>query len=68
MAALRGESVWRVPVGADGTAGTPTRHVQGTYGRIRDIRFVGGRAWVTTSNNTGTDRLISLPLSALGVG
>ena len=31
------------PVNADGTAGTPTRHLQGTYGRMRDIRFVDGR-------------------------
>ncbi|GAA5024350.1 hypothetical protein GCM10023258_16320 [Terrabacter aeriphilus] len=66
MAALRGQSVWRVPVDADGTAGTPTRHLQGTYGRIRDIRFVAGRAWVTTSNNDGADRLISLPLADVG--
>ena len=68
MAALRGESVWRVPVNADGTAGKATRHLHGTYGRIRDILFVGKRAWITTSNNTGTDRLISLPLSDVGAG
>jgi glucose/arabinose dehydrogenase len=68
MAALRGQSVWRVPVKADGTAGTPTRHLQGTYGRVRDIHFVGDRVWITTSNNDGADRLISLPLSAVGVG
>jgi glucose/arabinose dehydrogenase len=66
MAALRGQSVWRVPVRADGSAGTPTRHLEGTFGRIRDIHFVGGRVWITTSNNTGADRLISLPLSAVG--
>jgi len=66
MAALRGQSVWRVPVNADGSAGTPSRHLQGTYGRIRDIHFVGSRVWVTTSNNDGADRLISLPLSAVG--
>jgi hypothetical protein len=60
--------VWRVPVNADGTAGKATRHLHGTYGRIRDILFVGKRAWITTSNNTGTDRLISLPLSDVGAG
>ncbi len=54
------------PVNADGSAGTPTRHLQGTYGRIRDIRFVDNRVWVTTSNNDGADRLLSLPLSAVG--
>jgi hypothetical protein len=60
--------VWRVPVDAAGSAGRPTRHLQGTYGRIRDIHFVGGRVWVTTSNNNGADRLVSLPLSSVGVG
>jgi glucose/arabinose dehydrogenase len=68
MAALRGQSVWRVPVNADGSVGTPTRHLQGTYGRIRDIRFVDNRTWITTSNNDGADRLISLPASAVGAG
>ncbi|HET7397750.1 MAG TPA: PQQ-dependent sugar dehydrogenase [Intrasporangium sp.] len=65
LAALRGQSVWRVPVRAGRLSGAPTRHLQGTYGRIRDIRFVGGRAWILTSNASG-DRLVSLPLSAVG--
>jgi glucose/arabinose dehydrogenase len=65
LAALRGQSVWRVPVGKDGSAGTPTRHLQGTYGRVRDIRFVDGRAWILTNNGTD-DRLMSLPLSDVG--
>ena len=59
LAALRGQSVWRVPLNPDGSAGTPTRHLQGTYGRIRDIRFVGSRVWITTSNNDRADRLLS---------
>lgn len=67
MAALRGQSVWRVPVGSDGQVGTPTRQLNGTYGRIRDIRFVSGRAWILTSNGSD-DRLVSLPLSAVGAG
>ncbi|MGW5238844.1 PQQ-dependent sugar dehydrogenase [Monashia sp. NPDC004114] len=66
MAALRGQSVWRVPLDADGTAGTPTRHLEGVYGRIRDIKFVGGRAWILTSNGSD-DRLLSLPVAAVGV-
>lgn len=66
IAALRGQSVWRVPINADGTAGTPTRHLEGTYGRIRDVRFVEGRPWILTSNG-GNDRLISLPPADLGV-
>lgn len=68
LAALRGQSVWRVPVEADGTAGRPARYLQGKYGRIRDIRFVGDRVWITTSNNDRQDRLISLPLAAVGAG
>ena len=66
MAALRGESVWRVPVNADGTVGESRRLLEGTYGRVRDIAFVAGRAWITTSNNDGDDRLISVPLADVG--
>ncbi|WP_347353402.1 PQQ-dependent sugar dehydrogenase [Intrasporangium sp.] len=66
IAALRGQSVWRVPIRADGSAGSPTRHLEGTYGRIRDVRFVQGRAWILTSNGAN-DRLVSLPPAALGV-
>ena len=68
LAALRGQSVWRVPIDANGTAGRPSRYLQGKYGRIRDIRFVGDRVWITTSNNDRQDRLISLPLAAVGAG
>ncbi|MGN6752567.1 MAG: PQQ-dependent sugar dehydrogenase [Intrasporangium sp.] len=66
ICALRGQSVWRVPIDAHGTAGTPTRHLEGTYGRIRDIHFVQGRAWILTSNG-GNDRIVSLPPSDVGV-
>ena len=38
---------------------------EGTYGRVRDIRFVDGRAWILT-NNGDDDRLMSLPLSDVG--
>ncbi|MEO7752356.1 MAG: PQQ-dependent sugar dehydrogenase [Terracoccus sp.] len=66
LAALRGESVWRVPL-ADGRAGTPQRLLQGRFGRLRDVRFVDDRVLLLT-NNGETDRLVSLPLSDLGVG
>jgi glucose/arabinose dehydrogenase len=66
LAGLRGESVWRVPLTAAGRAGTPVRYLEGRYGRIRDIRFVSGRAWILTSNG-GDDRLISLPAASVGV-
>lgn len=65
LAALRGVSVWRVPLRGDGSAGTPERYLDGTYGRVRDIRFVAGRAWILTNNGTD-DRLVSLPPSDVG--
>ena len=67
MAALRGQSVWRVPIQANGTVGEPQRKLHGTYGRIRDVLFVGGRLWLTTSN-VSDDKLISVPLSDVGAG
>lgn len=68
LAALRGESVWRVPITAEGTAGTPQRFLEGTYGRIRDVHFVSAdRVWILT-NNGDDDRLVSLPASAVGAG
>ena len=66
LATLRGQSVWRVPLTAQGTAGTPKRFLDGIYGRIRDITFVNDRAWILTSNGDN-DRLISLPGSAVGL-
>lgn len=67
MAALRGQSVWRVPIRSDGSTGTPERHLEGELGRIRDVLFVSGRLWLLTSNGTD-DRLMSLPPSAVGAG
>ncbi|MDC5698852.1 PQQ-dependent sugar dehydrogenase [Intrasporangium calvum] len=67
MAALRGQSLWRVPIDADGSAGRAERLLEGTYGRIRDVQFVAGRVWLTTSNGSD-DRLVSLPLADAGVG
>lgn len=67
MAALRGQAVWRVPIRADGTAGEPERKLHETYGRIRDVLFVAGRLWLTTSNGED-DRLISVPLEDIGAG
>jgi glucose/arabinose dehydrogenase len=71
LAALRGESLWRVPVSGT-TAGTPRRLLHGTYGRLRDaVLAPDGRLWVLTSNTfRGTpgprdDRLIAFPLATL---
>jgi glucose/arabinose dehydrogenase len=55
MAALRGESLWRIPL-RDGAAGEPTRLLRGDYGRLRDA-IVGpdGRLWVLTNNTSRGD-------------
>lgn len=70
IAALRGESVWRVPVtgsGDDVRTGTPERIWQGRYGRIRDVSAApDGTLWVVTSNTfrgtprDGDDRIVVL--------
>ena len=47
LAALRGESLWRVPL--DG--GEPQRLLHGEYGRVRDVAVApDGRLWLLTSN------------------
>lgn len=70
MSALRGETVWRIPLGADGAVGTPVRTIEG-YGRIRAVVATpdGSALWVTTSNRDGRgspgqddDRILVVPL------
>ncbi|GAA2733107.1 PQQ-dependent sugar dehydrogenase [Pedococcus aerophilus] len=71
MAALRGESLWRIPVSGNG-AGTPERLLQGEYGRMRDaVLAPDGRLWVL-SNNTSRgggaeddDKLLAIPFDDL---
>ena len=71
MAALRGESLWRIPVSGN-VAGEPQRLLQGEYGRLRDVVVApDGRLWVL-SNNTSRgsgapddDRLLAIPLDDL---
>ena len=69
LAALRGESLWRIPLDANGSAGTPQRLLQGTYGRLRTVVVApDGRLWLVTSNTfrgtprPGDDRIIALRL------
>lgn len=51
VAALRGESLWRVPLEADGAAGEPQRLLEGEYGRLRTVTVApDGRLWLLTSN------------------
>jgi glucose/arabinose dehydrogenase len=66
MAALRGESLWRIPVSRAG-AGEPVRLLNGRYGRLRDAQIApDGRLWVLTSNTfrgdpaPDDDRLVAL--------
>lgn len=71
MTALRGESLWRIPLTSKGI-GTPSRLLAGTYGRLRDaVAAPDGRLWILTSNTfRGTpgpqdDRVIALDLADL---
>ena len=69
MAALRGESLWRIPLDGNGTAVTPERLLQGRYGRLRTVVTApDGRLWLVTSNTfrgtprPGDDRIVALRL------
>ena len=71
MAALRGESLWRIPVSGN-DAGEPERLLQGEYGRLRDVAVApDGRLWVLSNNTSrGTaapddDKLLAIPLADL---
>ncbi|MBC6459963.1 PQQ-dependent sugar dehydrogenase [Actinomadura sp. HBU206391] len=69
-AGLRGERLWQVPLGRDGSAGRPVAHLTGTYGRLRAVvRAPDGSLWVSTSDrdgrgdvDQGDDRIIVVPL------
>jgi glucose/arabinose dehydrogenase len=69
MAALRGESLWRIPTDGKGKTGTPQRLLQGTYGRLRAaVAAPDGRLWVVTNNTArgtphpGDDQIIAFRL------
>jgi glucose/arabinose dehydrogenase len=73
MAALRGESLWRIPLDGTGKAGTPERLLQGTYGRLRTVVSApDGRLWLVTNNSfrgtsrPGDDRVVALRLPVQG--
>ena len=73
MAALRGEALWKIPVGPGGSTGEPEKLLDGQFGRLRDV-FVGpdGNVWVITNNTSrgqvrdGDDRVVKLPQSITG--
>ena len=68
MAALRGQSLWRIPLDSRGRAGTPQRFYRGTFGRLRTVVAApNGLLWVVTSNSNvsprpGDDRIIAFRL------
>ncbi|PFG39950.1 glucose/arabinose dehydrogenase [Georgenia soli] len=73
LAALRGESLWRVPLTADGGTGEPVRLLQGEYGRLRAVEPDGaGNLWLLTSNvsrgnpTPDDDRIVVVALKELG--
>jgi len=73
LAALKGESLWKVPVNADGSTGEPQRLLRGDYGCLRDV-LTGpdGNVWIVTNNTSrgtpkpGDDRIVRLPQSLTG--
>lgn len=54
VAALRGQRLIQVPVGADGAVGEPVSLFVGQYGRLRTVTPApDGTLWFTTSNRDG---------------
>jgi glucose/arabinose dehydrogenase len=54
FAGLKGEALYSAEVKADGTLGTLTAHLKGTYGRLRAVTLgPDGFLYVTTSNKDG---------------
>lgn len=76
VAALRGERLWQIPIGADGALGEPVGHFVEQYGRLRTVVAApDGTLWFTTSNRDGRgdpregdDRIVSVPPDALTGG
>jgi glucose/arabinose dehydrogenase len=70
MAALRGQRLWQLPVGAGEAAGEPVAHFVGEYGRIRTVEVApDGALWMVTSNTDaaratqpGDDRILRVEL------
>lgn len=54
VAALRGQRLFQIPVGADGALGQPASLFGGQYGRLRTVVAApDGTLWFTTSNRDG---------------
>ena len=54
VACLRGQRLYQIPVGADGSLGDPGPLFVGQYGRLRTVAAApDGTLWFTTSNRDG---------------
>ena len=54
VACLRGERLYRIPVGGDGALGEPAALFAGQYGRLRTVvPAPNGTLWFSTSNRDG---------------
>ena len=69
MAALRGESLWKIPVAGNRRQGEPVRLFEGRFGRIRDVVAApDGALWMLTNNTSrgdprdDDDRLVRVPI------
>ena len=69
LAALRGESIWKVNVDGAQRRGDPIRLLESEYGRIRDVvRAPDGTVWALSNNTfrgqprSGDDRVLRVPL------
>jgi glucose/arabinose dehydrogenase len=68
VACLRGQRLYRIPVGGDGTVGSPAALFAGQYGRLRTVVAApDGSLWFSTSNRdgrgsprNGDDRILQL--------
>lgn len=76
-AALRGQRLWTVRVGANGKLGKPKAMLTGQYGRLRTVvpSPDGKSLWITTSNRDGRgeprpgdDKVIIIPMKGKGKG
>ncbi len=72
VAALRGERLYRIPLGQEGSLGEPEELYVDEYGRLRTvIQSPRGSLWVTTSNRDGRgnpgpkdDKILVIPLAS----
>lgn len=69
---LRGQSLYQARISSDGAVVQLTRHLSGTYGRLRALTAHGQYLYISTSNRdgrgsprSGDDRIVSFPLNNL---